>query len=70
MSGLLYKTYDNKFTCNGKESEDDHNFNRYYYGAKYYDPQMSRWWAIDPIDEFKITTISEEWDLFTNPDNT
>ena len=43
---------DNKFLYNGKEHEDDFDLNWYHYGVRYYDPQLGRWHAIDPADEF------------------
>ena len=41
-----------QFTYNGKELEDDHDLWWYHYGVRYYDPQVARWHAIDPADEF------------------
>jgi RHS repeat-associated protein len=52
IEGLSTTNPDNKFTYNGKELEDDHGLNWYHYGARYYDPQIGRWWVIDPADEF------------------
>jgi len=43
---------ENKFTYNGKELEDEFGLNWYHYGARYYDPQVSRWHSTDPADEF------------------
>ena len=43
---------DNKFLYNGKELEAEHGLNWYHYGARYYDPQLGRWHAVDPADEF------------------
>lgn len=43
---------DNKHLYNGKELEDDFNLNWYYYGARYYDPQLGRWLQVDPANEF------------------
>jgi len=43
---------ENKFTYNGKELEDEFGLNWYHYGARYYDPQVSRWHAVDAADEF------------------
>ena len=43
---------ENKFLYNGKELEDDLGLNWYHYGARYYDPQVGRWWSVDPMDEF------------------
>ena len=43
---------ENKFTYNGKELEDEFGLDWYHYGARFYDPVVGRWWAIDPLDEF------------------
>ncbi|MBN1214420.1 MAG: RHS repeat-associated core domain-containing protein [Candidatus Lokiarchaeota archaeon] len=42
----------NNYLYNEKEFNEDHNLFWYHYGARYYDPQLGRWWAIDPADEF------------------
>ncbi len=52
IEGLSTSSPNNKFTYNGKELEDDHGLNRYHYGARYYDPQLGRWHAVDTKDEF------------------
>ena len=43
---------ENKRLYNNKELEDDHGLYWYHYGARYYDPQVGRWWTVDPVDEF------------------
>jgi RHS repeat-associated protein len=43
---------DNKHLYSGKELEDDFDLHWYHYGARYYDPQLGRWNAVDPADEF------------------
>lgn len=43
---------DNKYLYNENELNADHNLYWYHYGARYYDPQLGRWMAVDPADEF------------------
>ncbi len=43
---------ENTFTYNGKELEDEFGLDWYHYGARFYDPAVGRWWAVDPVDEF------------------
>lgn len=53
IEGLSTSNPDNKFTFNGEELENDLGLNWYHYGARYYDPQLGRWHAVDLVDEFK-----------------
>ncbi len=43
---------ENKFLYNGKELEDDLGLDIFHYGLRHYDPQLGRWMAVDPADEF------------------
>ncbi|MCK6543626.1 RHS repeat-associated core domain-containing protein [bacterium] len=52
IEGLSTSNPDNKFTYNGKELENDLGLGWYDYQARYYDPQLGRWHAIDPAGEF------------------
>ncbi len=39
----------NKFT--GKEWDDELGLRWYYFGARYYDPEVGRWWSVDRLKE-------------------
>jgi RHS repeat-associated protein len=39
----------NKFKFTGKELQDDFGLNLYDYGARFYDVQLGRWYAVDPM---------------------
>ena len=38
----------NRQLFNGKEYMNTFGLNWYDYGARYYDPQVGRWWSVDP----------------------
>jgi RHS repeat-associated protein len=42
---------DNKYQYNGKEWNDDFGLGWNDYGARFYDPAMARWVAVDPLAE-------------------
>ncbi len=44
-------TNDNKFKYNAKELQSDHGLEWYDYGARFYDPQLARWFNVDPLAE-------------------
>ncbi len=44
-------TNDNKFKYNNKELQSDHGLEWYDYGARFYDPQLARWFNVDPLAE-------------------
>jgi RHS repeat-associated protein len=45
----------NRYLYNGKQWNDDFGMGWYDYGARFYDPSVARWGAIDPMAEARIT---------------
>jgi RHS repeat-associated protein len=41
----------NKYLYNGKQYNDDFGLGWYDYGARWYDPSIARWGAVDPLSE-------------------
>ncbi len=54
--GLSFRMQDaasaNRYLYNGKEKEDFHNLGWNDYGARFYDPQLGRWHALEPKEQF------------------
>ncbi len=42
----------NRFLYQGKELQDEAGLQLYDFGARQYDPQIGRFWGIDPMDQF------------------
>jgi len=52
----VFDSPDNRYKYNGKEWEDEMNWNLYDYGARFYDPVIARWTSVDPLAE-----VSRRW---------
>jgi len=39
----------NRFKYNGKELNEEFDLNWYHYGARFYDPELGRWFNVDPL---------------------
>jgi RHS repeat-associated protein len=57
---------DNKFTYNGKERQDELGLGWYDYGARFYNPQLGRWFSIDPLAD-KWNMVSPYNYVLNNP---
>ncbi len=51
---------------NAKELQSDHGLEWYDYGARFYDPQLARWFNVDPLAE-KYTLFSPYTYVANNP---
>ena len=51
FSGEVFANNDNDFRYNGKEMQEDFGLDWYDYGARFYDPALGRWHAVDPLSE-------------------
>ena len=44
--------YNTNYKYNGKEFDGEAGVNLYYYGARYYDPQIGRFISVDPVKDY------------------
>ena len=49
LSSPISPENSNRITYNGKEFDKELNW--YHYGARFYDPQVGRWWVSDVLDQ-------------------
>lgn len=56
----------NNYQLNGKEWENELDVNWYNYGARYYDPAIARWNAVDPLAE-EFSHVSTYNYVLNNP---
>ncbi len=63
-------THDDKWKFQGKEQVSDVGLNWSDFSARYYDPQLGRWHAVDPADQFSspYLAMGNNPVLFTDPD--
>ena len=77
--GLSFRMKDvasaNRYLYNGKEIEDFHNLGWNDYSARFYDPQLGRWHAVDPMaqhhspyifcnnDPINRIDVNGKWDI-------
>ena len=58
----------NNYLYNGKELDQDFGLDWYHYGARFYDPTIARWNAIDPLAE-KFNNLTPYHYVTNNPIN-
>ncbi|MHB2154429.1 RHS repeat-associated core domain-containing protein [Calditrichota bacterium GD2] len=54
------------YKYSSKELDEESGINWYYFGARYYDPVIGRWWSVDPLEE-KYPGISPYVFTLNNP---
>jgi len=54
------------YKYSSKELDEENGINWYYFGARYYDPEIGRWWSVDPMWE-KYLGISPYVFTLNNP---
>jgi RHS repeat-associated protein len=71
MGGMSFvSSSENKYKYNGKEKQTAHNLGWYDYGARFYDPQVGRWWVVDALaDEPEQIDKSVYAYAWNNPTN-
>jgi RHS repeat-associated protein len=58
----------NQYLYNGKQYNDDFGLGEYDYGARWYDPSIARWGAVDPLAEARISLTGYQY-VQNNPMN-
>jgi RHS repeat-associated protein len=51
----------NQYLYNGKQYNDDFGLGEYDYGARWYDPSIARWGAVDPLAEARISLTGYQY---------
>jgi RHS repeat-associated protein len=59
----------NKLKYQGQEFESALDFNMYEFESRQYDPQLGRWWAPDPANQFAspYTAMANNWPTHVDP---
>ncbi len=56
------------YKYSSKELDEENGINWYYFGARYYDPMIGRWWSVDPLAD-KYISLSPYNYVENNPIN-
>ncbi len=56
------------YKYSSKELDEENGINWYYFGARYYDPMIGRWWSVDPLAD-KYISLSPYNYVENNPLN-